>query len=106
MVDRLVWGLGPVTIILNSKEQPALPNVPPRLREQGFPVLDVRDAQRYGYRQTEVIVSPDRWDVGTQIAQMFDAKIIDRSSVESTAWGDRQYDVMVIVGENFSPTQF
>ena len=108
MVDRLVWGLEPVTIqVLNgSGAAGAAGRAAARLREQGFPVLDVRDAQRYGYRQTEVIVSPDRWDVGTQIAQMFDAKIIDRSSVESTAWGDRQYDVMVIVGENFSPTQF
>ncbi|NLY30571.1 MAG: LCP family protein [Firmicutes bacterium] len=108
MVDRLVRGLEPVTIqVLNgSGAAGAAGRAAERLREQGFPVLDVRDAQRFGYRQTEVIVTPDRWDVGTQIAQIFNAKIVDRESVENPAWGDRQYDVMVIVGENFSPSQF
>lgn len=108
MVDRLIRGLEPVTIqVLNgSGAAGAAGHAAERLREQGFPVLDVRDAQRFGYRQTEVIVTPDRWDVGAQIAQLFDAKIVDRESVENPAWGDRQYDVMVIVGENFSPSQF
>jgi len=108
MVDRLVRGLEPVTIqVLNgSGAAGAAGRAAQRLREQGFPVLDVRDAQRFGYRQTEVIVARERWDVGAQIAQMFDAKIIDRESVENPAWGDKRYDVMVIVGENFSPSQF
>ena len=108
MVDRLIRGLEPVTIqVLNgSGAAGAAGYAAQRLREQGFPVLDVRDAQRFGYRQTEVIVAPERWEVGVQIAQMFDAKIVDRSSLADPAWGNRQYDVMVIVGENFSPSQF
>lgn len=108
MVDRLIRGLEPVTIqVLNgSGAAGAAGYAAQRLREQGFPVLDVRDAQRFGYRQTEVIVAPERWEVGVQIAQMFDAKIVDRSSLADPAWGNRQYDVMVIVGENFSPPQF
>ena len=108
MVDRLIWGVEPVTIqVLNgSGAAGAAGYAAARLREQGYQVVDVRDAHRFGYRETEVIVNPARRDVGTQIAELFGAKIIDDDGSNTVAWGDNGYDVMVIVGENFSVPQF
>ncbi|NMB45231.1 MAG: LCP family protein [Firmicutes bacterium] len=108
LVDQLVRGIEPVTIqVLNgSGAAGAAGYAAERLRERGYQVIDVRDAQSFGYRETEVIVKPARRDVGAQIAQIFDAKIIDGEDAGTVAWGDGRYDVMVIVGENFSVPQF
>ncbi|NMB11596.1 MAG: LCP family protein [Firmicutes bacterium] len=104
LVDQLVRGIEPVTIqVLNgSGAVGAAGYAAERLRQQGYQVVDVRDAQRFGYRETEVIVNPARWDVGTQIARIFDAKMVDGNEAETVAGGEGTYDVMVIVGENFS----
>lgn len=104
LVDQLVRGVEPVTIqVLNgSGAVGAAGYAAERLRQQGYRVVDVRDAQRFGYRETEVIVSPARWDVGTQIARIFDAKMVDGNEVGAVAGEESNYDVMVIVGENFS----
>lgn len=108
LVDQLVRGIEPVTIqVLNgSGAAGAAGYAAERLRERGYQVADVRDAHRFGYRETEVIVNSARRDVGTQIAQIFNAKIIDGEEAETVAWGDGTYDVMVIVGENFAMPQF
>ena len=107
MVDKLIWGVEPVTIqVLNgSGATGAAGYAAARLREQGYQVIDVRDAQRFGYRETEVIVNPARRDVGAQIADIFGARIIDEDDSDIVAWGGDRYDVMVIVGENFSMPQ-
>jgi hypothetical protein len=104
LVDQLVRGIEPVTIqVLNgSGAAGAAGYAAERLRQQGYQVVDVRDAQRFGYRETEVIVNPARWDVGTQIARIFDAKMVDGNEMGTMAGGEGHYDVMVIVGENFA----
>jgi LCP family protein required for cell wall assembly len=107
MVDQLVWGIEPVTIqVLNgSGAAGAAGSAAAWLRRQGYQVVDVRDAHRFGYRETEVIVNPARRDVGTQIAQIFDAKMVDEDP-QAVVGGSGNYDVMVIVGENFRVPQF
>lgn len=107
MVDKLIWGMEPVTIqVLNgSGATGAAGYAAARLREQGYQVMDVRDARRFGYRETEVIVNPARRDVGTQIADIFGARIVDEADSDIMAWGGNRYDVMVIVGENFHVPQ-
>ena len=107
MVDKLIWGIEPVTIqVLNgSGATGAAGYAAARLREQGYQVMDVRDAQRFGYRETEVVVGPARRDIGTQIADIFGARIVDEEDSDIVAWGGNRYDVMVIVGENFPMPQ-
>ena len=102
-----MWGIEPVTIqVLNgSGAAGAAGSAAAWLRQQGYQVVDVRDAHRFGYRETEVIVNPARRDVGTQIAQIFDAKMVDEDP-QAVVGGSGNYDVMVIVGENFRVPQF
>ncbi|NLK07211.1 MAG: LCP family protein [Firmicutes bacterium] len=103
LVDQLIRGKEPVTVrVLNgSGAVGAAGYAAARLREQGYQVVNIGNAQRFGYRETEVLVNPERKDVGAQIADIFGTHIIHELEADAEQQGDDNCDVMVIVGESF-----